>query len=187
MRGADVSNNMHRDLLRKLMKGSQWPKLYASKIRTFDAKSQEEKEVWLPFLLPSEVLSCLVKHGDVGKLLGREGLDGKSLAHLQSCELELGVAAGSFMALGLWVDGVATGWDRSESLEVISIHLPGLTGELKNLRFHLNQDKRARALARAHARALARARARARARKRARALANNPNPDKRAHAHAHKK
>ena len=158
MRGADVSNNMHRDLLRKLMKGSQWPKLYASKIRTFDAKSQEEKEVWLPFLLPSEVLSCLVKHGDVGKLLSREGLDGKSLAHLQSCELELGVAAGSFMALGLWVDGVATGWDRSESLEVISIHLPGLTGELKNLRFHLNQDKRARALARAHALANERAR-----------------------------
>ena len=36
--------------------------------------------------------------------------------------------------LGLWGDGVPCNWDRTESVEVVSLNLPGQGGQYKNLR-----------------------------------------------------
>ena len=36
--------------------------------------------------------------------------------------------------LGLWGDGVPGNWDRTESVEVVSLNLPGQSGKYKNLR-----------------------------------------------------
>ena len=49
-------NNVSRDLLRKLKKGTAWPALYWAKIRLFDLKMQKVRKRWMPF---HEVLWCL--------------------------------------------------------------------------------------------------------------------------------
>ena len=135
VRGGSESSNTHRDLMRKLLKGSLWPKPYEAPIRCFDPKTQKDTIQWLPFMLPSELLAQLVKHGDISMLLCQDGMDGKAKAHVRNCERELGLPENTLVALGLWVDGVACGWDRSQSLEVASVHLPGLPAPFKNLRF----------------------------------------------------
>jgi hypothetical protein len=42
--------------------------------------------------------------------------------------------SGHALGLGLWIDGVPFNWDRSESIEVVSMSLPGLADGNSNLR-----------------------------------------------------
>ena len=47
---------------------------------------------------------------------------------------EIGLGGVDMIGIGLWLDGVATKWDRTESLDVVTMGLPGLTGRWKALR-----------------------------------------------------
>ena len=61
--------NCHRDLLRKLSKGSHWPSLYYAKVRVTDRKAGgREKIILMPMLLPHEVVGALCEKGDVARI-----------------------------------------------------------------------------------------------------------------------
>ena len=41
---------------------------------------------------------------------------------------EIGLGGVDTIGIGLWLDGVTTKWDRTESLDMVTMGLPGLTG-----------------------------------------------------------
>ena len=63
-------------------------------------------------------------------------MDAVSREHLASVKAELQVD-GHVLGVGLWQDGVATKWDRNSSIEMLTLHLPGLGGRWKNMRIPL--------------------------------------------------
>ena len=84
--------------------------------------------------LPHEVIAVLLKAGFKEALMRRVNLDPKSLEHLVSCEQQAGC---QLLGIGFWGDGAPTQWDRSESIDVISLNLPGLDDTYKSLRIPL--------------------------------------------------
>ena len=85
----------------------------------------------MAFHLPHEIVQELQELSVLDKLLSTHGFDPISLEHLNSCEEEAGCA---LLALGLWGDECPCNWDRSESLAVLSLSLPGLTGAYSTMR-----------------------------------------------------
>lgn len=127
------SRNVHRDLLRKFVKkGKHWPKAYWALIDFWHPKKQVVQKEWLAFLLPHEWLCKFLKQaGSFEKLASWEGLGPQGQRDcLRACS-ELGTA--SLIPLALWADGVPYNWDRSQSLEVMNLALPGVP-EWANLR-----------------------------------------------------
>ena len=60
-----------------------------------------------------------------------DAMDPNSLAHLRTCEAAAGC---KLLGLGLWGDGMPCNWDRSESIDALSLNLPGLGDQYKTLR-----------------------------------------------------
>ena len=58
-------------------------------------------------------------------------MDPLSKLHLQRCEREAG---SRLVGVGIWGDGAPYNWDRSESVEVFTMNLPGLSGKFGRLR-----------------------------------------------------
>ena len=110
--------------------------IYWAPVRVFNSKEDKEVSIKLPFILPHEVVEVLVRRGP-GKeaLLCQDGMCMESRRHLQQACDELKVA--QLLGLGLWLDGVPCNWDRSASLEVVALSLPGLPEESKNFRLPL--------------------------------------------------
>lgn len=120
-----------RDLSKRLLKLGQWPDLYMADVRVFDPKRSAVVTEQVAFLLPHEVLSVISKIGDDDLLHCTDMMDPMSLAHLRRCEEQVG---GKMVGLGLWGDAAPCNWDRSESIHVFSMNMPGLTGDWKTLR-----------------------------------------------------
>jgi hypothetical protein len=127
--------NAQRDLLRRLLKKNQWPPVYVASIRIFDPKTQTIKWTDCPFLLPHEVIQVLFQLNDHQSLLSTEDMSATCLAHLQKQKDAFQLS--SAIAVGLWVDGVPYNWDRSASLEVVSISFPGLANKNGAIRIPL--------------------------------------------------
>jgi len=133
-RGAGRNNNAWRNLSRAFLRGNRWPQPYWAQVRCRHVRSGEERQTWLAFGLPHEYIALLHKHGDEQAIMDRSGLDPLTLRHLQRCE----AAAGARLCpLGLWGDGVPVQWDRAESIETLSLNLPGQSGQYKSLRLSL--------------------------------------------------
>ena len=129
--GKKRNGNVARNLKRKFMKAVSWMPSYWAQIRTWDVKKNKEVLEWMAFHLPHEIVAVLKRMGVVEKLLARDDIDPKTLAHLEKCERE---AKTTLMALGLWGDGAPCNWDRTESIDTISISFPGLAEPFHTLR-----------------------------------------------------
>ena len=114
--------NTARKLRGKFLKKSTWMPDYVAPLRTWDTRSHRIVEDKVPIQLLHEVVAVLLKYGFRDELLSKENMDPASLAHLLHCESE---AQCGLLGLGLWGDGAPTQWDRSESIDVISVSLPG--------------------------------------------------------------
>ena len=125
------ASNIHRNVLRRFLKSSTWMPAYWAKVRCWDTKKAAIQEEWLAFNIPHEIVHILVKNGILDKLLCKDGMDPLTRQHVESCEAD---ALCKLLGIGLWADGTPCNWDRSESVETLSLSLPGLTGEHKNLR-----------------------------------------------------
>ena len=121
-----VNNNTARRLRHKFMKKSCWMPDYLASLRVWDVKTQSIKEETVPMQLIHEIVTVLTKHGFKDKLLDTSQMDPLTLEHLDFCKLESGCA--ELLGIGLWGDGAPTQWDRSESIDVLSINLPGVFG-----------------------------------------------------------
>ena len=130
-------SNVHRDLVRKLKKGSKWPPVYMADIPCNDPASSEERTMQLAFLLPHELMAAMLKWNS-GPEARNQLLNWRSnlrpdLARpfqqtLRSLEEQQAVQD-DCLPLGLWIDGVPVKFDRSESLECYSLSFPTLNDD----------------------------------------------------------
>ena len=131
-----LRGNAARDLRRRLLKRSQWCNLYWTTIPSVDPKTGSIKEATLAMLLPHEIVFTLLQHNSLASLQTTTAMSLVTEDNLSKTAAEMGIPLTEVLALGLWGDGVASKWDRSESLEVVSLNLPGLGGT-NNLRVPL--------------------------------------------------
>lgn len=126
--------NASRDWLRKSLKGNQWPSIYSAEIRIWDDKLQVEKLAPVAFYLPHEILHVLGLKNDVKALTQ---LGGASDSVRRQCQQICNILAGPTAPIGIWSDATPFNWDRSKSLEIILMNLPGLLGPASTWRFPL--------------------------------------------------
>ena len=134
LRGRLDGRNVARRLRRQLLKQSQWPPLYHCWVRVKNIKTGQEELQQIAVLLPLEILAQLVKMGNLDKLYEKTGMDPLTKQHVESVETTL---QQKLIGVGIWGDGAPCNWDRSDSIEVFSMLLPGLSEEWRNLRIPL--------------------------------------------------
>ena len=127
--------NASRDLTARFLRGKGWPSLYKAKLRVWDVHAQCETTATLPMLLPHELIASLARRNSTDCLLVRDGMSNECKDHLQ--QIETKVNQSNLLGIGLWCDGVPYNWDRSQTLEVVSMSLPGLDGSNAQLRLLL--------------------------------------------------
>ena len=113
--------NSARDLTRKLLKEHQWPHLYWASIPVWSEKEQQEKEELLPFLLPHEILHQFSQFSDISQFRNFDSLPTEDMEVLQRGADILQTEAEQLLPLGMWMDGVPCNWDRSHSLNVLTL------------------------------------------------------------------
>lgn len=134
LRSQGLQGHEARNLRRKLMKHNMWPDSYKASCTVWNKKLQQEESTTISFLLPHELLALIARVSDNDKIYDSAGLDPRSLDHLRACEA---IAGTRLVGLGLWGDGAPCNWDRTDSIEVFTINLPGQTGEFKKIRILL--------------------------------------------------
>ena len=88
-------------------------------------------------LLPHELVHKFCKHTcSRQNLFDRGGMDTVPEGHLRIASEQLALD-GDVLGIGLWMDGVACKWDRSESMDMVTMSLPGLTRKWSPLRVPL--------------------------------------------------
>ena len=118
-----TAKNAARDWMRKCLKKSGWPPVYVAEITTWDGKLQTQRLSQVAFMLPHEIVFNLLKRNSVETLCQTEGSTQSVKDHVdKACKC----LKGSVIPLGLWSDATPMNWDRSESLELILINLPGI-------------------------------------------------------------
>ena len=113
-----TAKNAARDWMRKCLKKNGWPPVYVAEIATWDPKMQTQRLSPLAFILPHEIVFQLLKRNTVETLCQTEGGTQSLKDHVAKAKECL---KGSVIPLGLPMN-----WDRSESLELILVNLPGL-------------------------------------------------------------
>ena len=127
-------NHARRQLMGKLENTCKWPIVYWAEVRVWDTKKQCTTKAKIPILLPHEVLHALVSVKTTDLLFSSDGATDTARSHLEYVRARLPGNPANLIGLSLWGDGVPCNYDRTESLEVISLSFPGLTGEAANLR-----------------------------------------------------
>ena len=119
-----AKKHIKRDMLRQSLKGKKdWPPLYFIDVEIMNPATQTIGLKKLPLILPHEFVFFLAKKNVDACLLSEEGMAQCTRRHLDAARRELKV--GSLLAIGLWGDGVPCKFDRSESLECLTMNLPG--------------------------------------------------------------
>lgn len=127
-----TNRNIHRDLLRKFVKGKSWPELYMAPIRVWCVKENKLKTVLLPMYLPHELIYAIGQRSELNALLSWDGCCQATKDHMAQATEELGL--GPLICVGLWGDATPCNFDRSQSVETFSMNFPGLTGSQANIR-----------------------------------------------------
>ena len=126
-----ASSHASRDLTRRLLKGCQWPEPYFFPCRVWNIRSQREELVDMPMLLPHELVQALAlaRSSTIEELCSTANMSANTKAHVERIKADIGCAA--LLGMGLWGDGVPFNYDRSESIEVLTVSLPGLSSRLR--------------------------------------------------------
>lgn len=122
-RPAARPDNQTRSLRAKFLKRSMWMPDYIATLRTWDAKKQQLVEDKVPMQLMHEIVAVLLKTGFKEALMATDHMDPLTAQHLRHCEAQAGVP---LLGIGMWGDGAPTQWDRNESIDVLSMSLPGI-------------------------------------------------------------
>ena len=84
--------------------------------------------------LPHEIIFYLLQKNDVNNILQQTGMSTDTKAHVNACSGHLGCPA---LGVGVWADGVPCEWDRSHSLECVSMFFPGWADTFRQVRIPL--------------------------------------------------
>ena len=130
--------NLARDLTRKLLKNSQWPRPYNAQVRTWNAKAEKVELQEVPVLLPHEIVWAMTKDESTSEHLLRQQLCTQDQDHLNRVCAEMGCNPEKTLGLGLWGDGVPYNYDRTASIDIFSLSVPGFhSGAFMNMRIPL--------------------------------------------------
>ena len=79
--------NHNRNLLRKLLKGSEWPRPYVHQVRVWNPKKCKEELQWIPMLLIHEIVAALAAQnaGNI-EFKSRESMAATPRMHLEGIE-----------------------------------------------------------------------------------------------------
>jgi len=130
-----LRKNLARDITRRKLRGSKWPDYYWFDCRVWDRKQDKEVRKSICIFLIHEILETIWKLGLAEVLLGTDNYDQLSKEHMQWMREQLGVE--ELWGFGIHGDGVPCNYDRTESVVVISINLPGLKGKNGRMRIPL--------------------------------------------------
>ena len=119
------------------MKTSHWPKPYIAEIPIWDKKKGKVVFGSIELWLPHEIIAAICDFTDVENFLSKDNIDAEAAARLAKCARELGVPLDELLGIGFWLDGCPCNWDRSQSLETVSMNFPYLGGEDNNFRIPL--------------------------------------------------
>ena len=99
----------------------------------------QERYVTLPFHLPHEIIKCLATVNSTETLANQVGMSETTRQHMQNCAAKMGLPpqGHGLIGLGLWGDGVPVNYDRTESVDMFTLSLPGLPGDTHELRIPL--------------------------------------------------
>ena len=118
-----TGKNAARDWLRRTLKRNAWPPIYTANCTTWDNQLQTQRDSEIAFMLPHEVIFSLSKRNAFERLNQLTGATESVKRHIQFASGCLGREP---IAIGLWSDSTPMNWDRSQSLELILMNLPGL-------------------------------------------------------------
>ena len=125
--------NQARDLTRSKLKYSKWPDYYYFDCRTRDRKNDKETVANIPIFLPLEILEVIWQLGDPAVFLSVDNLDSAGKKHLAWMNEQL-PGDKPMMFWGMHGDGIPCNYDRTESVVMISLNLPGLKGKYGRMR-----------------------------------------------------
>ena len=132
---SSLGKNLARDITRRKLKGSKWPDKYWFDCRVWDRKRDKEVTVKICIFLIHEILMTVWNLGLPEVILGTDNYDKVSKDHMDWMKEQLGVE--ELLGFGLHGDGAPCNYDRTESVVVISINLPGLKGKNGRMRIPL--------------------------------------------------
>lgn len=130
-----IGKNQARDATRNKLRLSKWPDYYWFTCRLQDRRTDTEYATEIPLNLPLEILATLWELGDKDVLLSEDNLDAAGKAHLTWMRSQLGCT--DLLGWGLHGDGIPCNYDRTESVVMISLNLPGLTSRNGRMRIPL--------------------------------------------------
>ena len=130
-----IGKNQARDICRNKLKWSKWPDYYWFSCRLRDRKTDKEFTTEIPINLPLEILEVLWDLGIADVLLSETNLDTAGKAHMRWMREQLGVT--HLWGWGMHGDGIPCNYDRTESVIMISLNLPGLSGKNGRIRIPL--------------------------------------------------
>ena len=89
----------------------------------------------VPLLLPHEFVGVFAAKNPAHLWTDRKNLSEATLKHLLKMEETFGVR--NAVACGLWSDSAPMNYDRTESLEVLTLAFPGFSGPNSQIRIPL--------------------------------------------------
>ena len=108
--------NKHRDLMRRLSRRSERPKLYSAPVRCWNNRLQAAEQVEIPVALPHELLDRVGQHSDSDSFATAARLTEQAREHLHKAARAMAADGAPIVPLGLWLDGSPCNWDRPFAL-----------------------------------------------------------------------
>jgi len=130
-----LKKNAARTVVNRRLKNTKWPDKYYAEVRVWDKKTQTEGTQWICIHLIHEILDTIFQLGLKEVILSEDLLDHVGRNHLQWMRDSLSLD--ELLGFGLHGDGIPCNYDRTESVEVISLNLPGVGGAYARMRIPL--------------------------------------------------
>ena len=130
-----LKQNAARAVTDRRLKNTKWPDKYWAEVRIWDKKTQSEVKQWICIHLIHEILDTIFQLGLKEVILSEDLLDKQARDHLQWMRDSLSLD--ELLGFGIHGDGVPCNYDRTESVEVISLNLPGVGGDYARMRIPL--------------------------------------------------
>jgi hypothetical protein len=130
-----TGRNQARAITRHKLTRTKWPDYYYFDCRVQDRKTATEYTTRIPINLPLELLEMLWELGLAEVLLSTDNLDTDGKKHMAWMKEQLQVD--ELWGWGLHGDGIPCNYDRTESVIMISLNLPGLKGKNGRMRIPL--------------------------------------------------
>ena len=127
--------NAARTFRRAKLHSTKWPEQYEFDARVWDRRTNKEVVTKISILLIHELLEVICKLGLMEVICSTENLDKQGKSHLEWMKQQLQVS--ELFGFGIHGDGIPCNWDKSVSVIMISLSLPGVGGKYKGLRIPL--------------------------------------------------